>query len=550
MDFVFLDKNENRLFNRSDAIQANHKEDEYIFTATFPFDEEKKIERGQYIGFKDIDGNFQLFEIRQMEESNPALEVQLEAHHAGVAELINEVVTNVTSTNKQAGAAVQDALEHTRWNVGSADLTDNLSIHHNYTTAWDALKAIKDKWGVALQFDWGIGEDGISTRTINTLYRNGADRGKRLLIGKEVTDLTVSYDDRGLLTALYGRGKGAEVDATEEGNPAYGRRLTLAGVEWTYPTDPANKPLGEEYIEDTAATAKYGRCGRPRVGVITFDNIEDENELINATWDYLQTVNTPKITYSASIIDLEPIWGYTHEAVRLGDDVAVIDDMLGVEIKAEVIAIDRDYIQPENTALKIGNYREDITDVQSQITADLNTATEVARIGSDVAVKVPSLREGYLDTKITKILSTGTHRYTDENGGEIYENDARNRAVKFTGEGILIGQKIGDAWDWNTAIDGNGIDADQITTGTLRASIAFAGTLKAVLGTFAELEAGDTQSAYMRLGVDEFDEPIIQVMGDDGTVNLAITKTGINFGTNGNFRKYQIGNRIGIGAYI
>lgn len=555
MDFIFLDKNENRLFTRSDAVQANHREDEYIFTATFPFDGEKKIERGQYIGFKDIDGNFQLFEIRQAEESNPALEVQLEAHHAGIAELMNEVITNVTSQEKSAAGAVQDVLEHTRWNVGSAVSTEGLSIHHNYTTVWDALKAIKEKWGVTLQFIWLIGEKGISVREIHTKYREGADRGKRLLIGKEVTDLTVSYDDRGLLTALYGRGKGVEVDSTETGNATYTERLTIAGVEWTSPTDPVDKPLGQEYIEDTAATAKYGRCGRPRVGVMTFDNIEDENELINATWDYLQKVNTPKVTYSASIIDLEPIWGYTHEAVRLGDDVAVIDDTLGVEIKAEIIALDRDYIQPENTALTIGNYREDITDMQAQIATDLNTAAVAARICSDVAVNSPSLREGYLDTKVTTILSSGTNtnRYIDpETGGDIYENEDRDRAVKFTGSGILIGKKIADEWDWRTAIDGNGIVADQIASGTLNSELIFAGELEAARGTITFLEAGDDSVAHLDIGSDDTShEPFIKVIADDGqTVNLAITKSGVNFGDFGNLQKYQIDDRIGIGVYI
>lgn len=46
------------------------------------------------------------------------------------------------------------------------------------------------------------------------------------------------------------------------------------------------------------------------------------------------------------------------------------------------------------------------------------------------------------------------------------------QAVRITGAGILLASsKVGDQWQWRTAITGGGIVADEITTGTLQAAL-------------------------------------------------------------------------------
>ena len=139
----------------------------------------------------------------------------------------------------------------------------------------------------------------------------------------------------------------------------YGRRLTFADVVWTEAGgDPADKPAEQEWVGDDDALALYGRSGRHRYGVYINEDITDGEELLLATWDYLQTINKPRTTYELDVISLEELTGYKHEAVRIGDTVRVIDREFTPElvVSARIIEIDRDLLQPQNTKVVLGSF--------------------------------------------------------------------------------------------------------------------------------------------------------------------------------------------------
>ena len=554
VDFYFFDRDEKMLFVRDDALEAIHQEKDYILNATFP-SSSNKIENGQLIGFYDVDNKFILFEIVYAKEQLPDNEVTVTAYLAAISELRDEPIESISVSDKEAGIAVSNILINTRWSVGTVYDSEINSSYFYFTSVWEGLKTIVEAWGVKLSFEWYISETGIQSRTINVLQRLGADRGKRLEISKDIETVSLEYDDRELVTALYGRGKGEEVGEDEDGDATYGRRLTFENIVWETPGNPLNKPSGRKYLEDPTATALYGRNGRPRFGFIEFDDCEDAEELIQLTYEQLQELCAPKVSVSASIIDLEALWDYTYEAIRLGDDVTVIiedGDKIDAEVKAEITDIKRNLLFPENTEVTIGNYQLDSVDMQVETNQALEKALSISQVAAAAVMAAPSLIQGFIDTVQTQIKSSGTNLYTDTDGAFVFESADGTKAVKIAGAGILLANsKIGGVWQWRTAINGEGVAADEIYTGTLRSAIIFAGTLQAVLGTFTGLTAGDDTAAHMRMGADEYGEPYFEVLGSDGTTEqLKITKKGTTYTGYGRIAKYAIGDRYGIGVYI
>lgn len=132
----------------------------------------------------------------------------------------------------------------------------------------------------------------------------------------------------------------------------------------------ADKPLGQEWLEDTEATAKWGRGNNPlakikRMGIFTNDEILDPTILIQLTWDFIQAHKEPRISYEMAAGDLERLTGREHEKVRLGDIAYALDREFATPIKVltRVIEIERDLLQPEETKFVFGNFIDDITDI-------------------------------------------------------------------------------------------------------------------------------------------------------------------------------------------
>ena len=466
MEFVFFDRNDVELYRRSDALDAHYIEEEYRHTATFPDDDTKPIEHGMRVGWTDENGTLQLFEIRQPQRSQPAGTVTYEAEHVAVAELSDCIVEDKRSYNVTASTALSGVLASTGWQLGTVDANPSGSANFYYVNAWAALQTIRDIWGVALLPRLTYAGAQITGRYIDVRARMGAYRGVRLSLDRNVEQAGITYDDRDLVTALYGRGKGEVGGETAAGVDTYGRKITFESVTWSKAAgDPADKPAKQKYVEDPGATAAFGRKGRARFDVVEFGSCEDPVELLRLTWAALQERNRPKVTIDMSVTDLARI-GYTREGMSLGDDVDVIIDPWRLETQARVVRLDHDLLCPENTKPTIGDYRADITYKNVQT----NTA---AQIGQQIAQNAPSLLQGYIDTAVLGIMSSKTKRETLPDGSEMYVTADDTKAVRFAGGGILLASAKDSAgnWVWRTALTGSGIVADEITAGTLRAAL-------------------------------------------------------------------------------
>lgn len=478
MQFLFLNVNETLIGILNDAQTC--KVDEAKYTASFAFEENAlfSFDDVYCVGFEDIDGNLVFYEVRSVERNNASGIVTISAEHAAFAELLENVCEGKAVSGATAGYATERVLEGSRWRVQSAETTPTMSTTFYYKNRWECLESIASATDCAFYFGWTITGNVVSDRYVIVKARQGAARGKSFDLSKDLTSIQVAIDRSGIYTRLYGRGKGEEVGTSSSGQTTYGRRLDFSKIEWsTANGDPMDKPLGQKYLEDTSATQAYGRGSDgtkiAREGIVTYEDCEDAAELLQQTYEKLLTVRYPKLTITGKVIDLERVWGYQHEAVRLGDDVYVIADEWNASYQDKVVGLVRDYLNPLNTEITIGNEGSTSYSLASKISSELETVKEKADIGSALAAANPNLLQSIIDTMATQIVSSGTGISTDTSDGSLVLTAADgNSAVKITGNGILISnEKSGGSWVWKTALNGDGVATGTLTAGTVNASI-------------------------------------------------------------------------------
>lgn len=466
-------------------LSMQHDESENTLSATFAGTPEKALE-GNYIGFYDCDNVLQLFEIKGVEDEHGSRGItrEISAEHA-VYELLDDIVQDKRPTNTSAWRAAETALNGTRWKVGNICTTKQQSVRFYYEDVISCLQKIKERWGVCYRFRVTLNGSAIDNRYIDILPRLGSDTGRRFEWSRNVDSIVRTVDTTGIITALYGRGKGVEVGITEAGDPTYGRRLNFADVVWSKASGtPCDKPKGQEYVADSGALKIWGRGGRHRYGVEVFGDIEDASELLQATWERLPKLKNPVITYTMTVIDLERYTGYSADKVRLGDTVAVIDDGFSpaLQIKADVISIIRDYINPSQTRITLGNVRRGLTNqmLESAQTAQRLAGKEGAydsAAGAFVGGKLPAGKLlGAIDTMQNMLVASGTYDGAQQiSGGYLLENPDENSpdyGALYLGPGImaLANAKSEGQWNWRSFGTGRGFTADEIVTGYLRAA--------------------------------------------------------------------------------
>lgn len=423
-------------------------------------------ENAEYVGFFDREADFQLYHIVTAKENEITHELSLYCE-IDLYELVTEkTITDIRPTNTTAGFALEQVLKGTRFEVGNVVPSILASTRFYYCSPFTALRRIESIWGVRAKVRYNIRGSRIANRYVDLVSAAPIWRGKRFEIGKDILSAEFTLDKRNVVTALTGRGKGESV------GDGYGRRIGFSDVVWSKANgDPADKPAGQEWIEDPEATALYGVCGKhPRFSVIEFDEIVDPEELLRETWNALQDACAPLIYGSLSSVALDEM-GFPHESAHYGDEAAFITN--GRRLRAQIVGVKRDYARNGADEFQFGALTDSSARQIADVKREISTAKDKANAGAQVAQKNESLLQGYIDTMKTQILSTGTKLYTDQHdGGLVLESADGKSAVKLTGSGILIAStKTGDDFQWTLAIDGHGAVADTITTGVLNASI-------------------------------------------------------------------------------
>lgn len=264
-------------------------------------------------------------------------------------------IKDVRPENRKAGELLQTALEGTRWQVGQTYDSGTFSINFYYINTLEAIQKIVELCGLEVTFEITLNPKThqIEHRLVNLYAQQGQRTGKRFEYGSNLLTVEREESAENLVTALIGRGKGEAVyheDNTAEETPdGYGRRINFADVVWSKKNgNPADKPAGQEYVEDVDATAKYGfDDGKPRIGIEIFEDITDPAELLKATWSALQTLKRPQASFRASVMDVGDL--------GLGDTVAIVRHDIKIEYFTRVYKVTHNLLDERQNTIELGD---------------------------------------------------------------------------------------------------------------------------------------------------------------------------------------------------
>lgn len=340
------------LFERNDDESATVQHEELTLQVLYPYRDDKVIQRGMRIGYQDALGDWQVYEVRKAKTYEQDHYQEITAENICVSELTDEHFAGAEWTNTTASAALGEILTGTGWAVGTVTASNTSSANVNTGNVWQDVRTIENNWNVYILPRITVGSAGITGKYLDIVPSGGTWRGLRLSLDKNCDEVGVTWDDSNLKTALYAYG--AMVEVTENGVKVK-KPLTIESVVWQETAEHPAKAAGVAYLEDPAATAAFGRNGRPRFGYYQNGDISDANVLIEKTWESLKTLNAPEVTVDCLVTDLYRL-GYVDVPLRLHDTALIEVRPTGVVLQKEIIQYTEDLNDPTQSRLVIGAY--------------------------------------------------------------------------------------------------------------------------------------------------------------------------------------------------
>lgn len=372
--------------------------------------------------------------------------------------------------------ALASILAGTRWEVGTCDQDGEASRTFYHESVREGLAGIIETWGGELETLIAHDGSGISSRRVGVRAKRGnQSSAKRFTWTKDLVSVKRSVASDNPKTRVYGYGKGVE---TEGGG--YGRRLTFGDIN-----------DGKDYVEDIEAASVWGHPdGKggvlPAVASYVNEQCEDAVQLLRETKVYLDHVKDPKVTYTASVIDLYA-FGRSWEGVGVGDAVAIIDRGFsdeGVRLRGRVSQIERDLLTGD-VVVTFGTLTDAMADMWQGVSSALKSASQRNALYDAAASTSDSWLRQLQAALNAQFNAAGTYRVETFELGTMWSNvplDADTGlpvtptsgmwAVNISGAGMRLAANLTSdgQWDWRTFLTGAMVSADCITTGTIDAS--------------------------------------------------------------------------------
>lgn len=454
---------------------------------------------------------------------------------------VNETWDDWLDDKRPSGSvavALASILADTRWEVGTCDQGGSASRTFYHESVREGLAGIIETWGGELETL--IVHDGasiVSRRVGVRAKRGNQSSAKRFTWTKDLVSVKRSVASDNPKTRVYGYGKGVE---TEGGG--YGRRLTFGDIN-----------NGKDYVEDAEATTVWGHPDGeggilPAVASYVNEQCEDAAQLLQETKDYLEQVKEPKVTYTASVIDLYA-FGRSWEGVGVGDDVAIIDKGFsaeGVRLHGRVSQIERDLLTGDAT-VTFGTLTDTMADMWQSVNNALKSNSQQNALydaAADTSVSWLIQLQQALNAQFNAV---GTYHVETFELGEIWSNVPLNPetglpvkstadmwAINVNGRGqrLAAGLTSDGQWDWRTFFTGGMVTADVINAGTMKADRVRAGLLTDEKGNnfwdltsgefslSAGAKLGDTSVEDLFTGLDELDKTMDGI-AEDGIITEA-----------------------------
>ncbi|WP_411955158.1 phage tail spike protein [Alkalibacillus sp. S2W] len=341
----------------------------FEFTVPTNHDDAKHIKEENQVAVKDIDGVFRLFVIKNL---TYGIDEKMAECESGMIELIDTIIEDRRPQNTTAQDALSVALEKTRYEAGQVDSLGQGSTNYYYITPSKSIEKIVGEWGGETRDRLTFSDEKITSRFIDLLTRRGEDTGHRFETGIDVENVEITIQSYPK-TALYARGKSLETD-----DGGYTRRITFEDVEWSVANgDPVDKPLGQNWVGDPDALAKYGRLKDgeriQREGTFEDSEEEDPERLLEKAWNELQTVKEPNVNIKLDVITLEHKYGYEHKKVRLGDTTYAYISELDLQTEQRIFRHRYNILDLSDAEVEMGepilrnNETERLDEVESKV---------------------------------------------------------------------------------------------------------------------------------------------------------------------------------------
>lgn len=454
---------------------------------------------------------------------------------------VNETWDDWLDDKRPSGSvavALASILADTRWEVGTCDQGGSASRTFYHESVREGLAGIIETWGGELETL--IVHDGasiVSRRVGVRAKRGNQSSAKRFTWTKDLVSVKRSVASDNPKTRVYGYGKGVE---TESGG--YGRRLTFGDIN-----------NGKDYVEDAEATTVWGHPDGeggilPAVASYVNEQCEDAAQLLQETKDYLEQVKEPKVTYTASVIDLYA-FGRSWEGVGVGDDVAIIDKGFsaeGVRLHGRVSQIERDLLTGDAT-VTFGTLTDTMADMWQSVNHALKSNSQQNALYDAAAGTSVSWLIQLQQALNAQFNAVGTYHVETFELGEIWSNVPLNPetglpvkatadmwAINVNGHGqrLAAGLTSDGQWNWRTFFTGGMVTADVINAGTMKADRVRAGLLTDEKGNnfwdltsgefslSAGAKLGDTSVEDLFSGLDELDKTMDGI-AEDGIITEA-----------------------------
>lgn len=298
-----------------------------------------------YIGIPvaDSGSDFRVYEIIQRQESD------FEDEYSGVDFAVKDLQRDgVVIEFRNNGVDLKSVLtnqvlKNSSWVVGTMDFyqTPKTNESFYYQSRWDCLLSIIEEQGCEIQLLVTISNYAISRRFINFFDKIEKKTQVRFEYGSNLLSVTKSEDNSDIITKIYPRGKGEELEGSNgEATGKFTRRITIKRVVWEKSKgDPLDKPFLQEWLEHPELTKRYPlSTGRARTGVVIYEDCDNYDDLIEQGYRTLMANGVPKAEIKASTPP-----GTT---LSLGDIVTVVNYERVYDLRTRVFKMKRYPLEP------------------------------------------------------------------------------------------------------------------------------------------------------------------------------------------------------------
>lgn len=302
------------------------------------------------------------------------------------------------------------------------------------------------------------GEYEFDNYTVKLYAHRGTDRGVVIEYGKNLTDLEQEESIDKVITGIVPFWKASNGDK-------------VVSIETPIESEYASKyPFKRTVVKDFSS------------------NFEEEptiEQLRAYTESYIKNncVGVPQVSLDVSFVALEDTEEYkslSRERINLGDTVTVRFSELGVDAKAKVIEYKYDVLAERYDSLKIGSVRSSLASTIQEITKVTSSAVTKSFLDAVIKYQTELIKGGLGGYVVTN--------YVNGYPSEIIVGDSPNieqmvNCIRLNKNGLGI-SKSGYNGPYSTAITGEGINADLITTGQLNGNLIKANSV--VIGALDE----------------------------------------------------------------